>query len=367
VIRGNADKKGYVYILVNPAFPGFLKIGKTTKNPESRARELSSGSGVPTPYAVAWDAFVEDCDQVERLIHQQLAHARSRNDREFFAMPLKNAISVLARIVSSFSCEPAGSPDDVPAAAVDAASSLVESKATAMSDSPIGLRTIPSLEAAGYSAAEINDLQSALASFERFVLPHKKKREADAEEILRRHRGEYTDTILDEVFDKVDKGPIGPVKGPWFGEALSIHNRNNVYALYRRSTAGLNVLIDRLRETGNLGSLGEWRRAGNRGMRTGVATLFMYLHSPDRYNVWLPKNHNGLSRLCNLGTRFPKKEISPEEYRVLYNVFNQNAIAVREENGLAPQTVDWFLFAVDEIKTNPRNPGLRALIEGRSE
>ena len=129
----------------------------------------------------------------------------------------------------------------------------------------------------------------------------------------------------------------------------------------------LSSLIDKLRETGDLGCLGEWRRAGNSGMKTGVATLFMYLHSPDRYNVWLPKTHSGLSRLRNLSAKFPEggKELSPEEYRVLYKAFNENAIGVREENGFAPQTVDWFLFAVDEVKTNPGNPGLRALIEGR--
>lgn len=98
-------KKGYVYILVNPAFPGFLKVGKTTKVPETRARELSSGSGVPAPYAVAWDELVTDCDHVEKMIHQQLAHTRSRKDREFFAVPLKTAISIVLNIVAPFSCE----------------------------------------------------------------------------------------------------------------------------------------------------------------------------------------------------------------------------------------------------------------------
>ena len=81
MIEENSEKKGFVYILINPAFTGFVKVGKTIKEPEVRARELSSGSGVPAPYAVAWDALVTDCGQVEKLIHQQLAHVRSRNDR----------------------------------------------------------------------------------------------------------------------------------------------------------------------------------------------------------------------------------------------------------------------------------------------
>lgn len=168
------------------------------------------------------------------------------------------------------------------------------------------------------------------------------------------------------MFDLVDKGPIGPVIGPWFGQTLLRPNRNR---LYRCPMAELNMLIDKLRETGDLGCLGEWSRASkhNRGMRTGAATLLMYLHSPECYNVWLPKTHSGLSRLCSLGAKFPKREMSPEEYRIFYKAFNENAIAVREENGFAPQTMDWLLFAVDEIRTNTGNRNLRALIEGRTK
>jgi hypothetical protein len=221
------------------------------------------------------------------------------------------------------------------------------------------------LKAVGYLPDKIDDLQRAIHSFEQVILPRKKEREAEAEEVLRRFRGKYTVEILDKVFDLIDKGPIGPVNGDWFGCTLSRHNRN---LLYRCPISELNILIDKLRETGDLGCLGEWRRAGkhNLGMRTGAATLLMYLHSPERYNVWLPKTHSGLLRLCSLGAKFPKKEMSPEECRIFYKAFNENAIAVREENGLAPQTMDWFLFAVDTIKANP-NRGLRALIEGRTK
>ena len=103
--KREAGKRGYVYILINPAFADFVKIGKTTKDPEVRAREVSAGSGVPAPYAVAWDALVGDCDHVERMIHQQLAPARSRKDREFFALPLKRAIAVASGIAAPFACE----------------------------------------------------------------------------------------------------------------------------------------------------------------------------------------------------------------------------------------------------------------------
>jgi hypothetical protein len=93
---------GYVYILVNPAFPRYVKIGKTTKDPEVRARELSSSTGIPAPYGVAWDALVSNCHEVERLVHQRLAHARARDDREFFAIPLRVAVAVLTEVVTPF-------------------------------------------------------------------------------------------------------------------------------------------------------------------------------------------------------------------------------------------------------------------------
>jgi hypothetical protein len=98
----NSPKAGYVYILVNPAFPRYVKIGKTTKDPDLRARDLSSGTGVPAPYGVAWDVLVSNCHEVERLIHQRLAYARARNDREFFAIPLREAVSVITEIAKPF-------------------------------------------------------------------------------------------------------------------------------------------------------------------------------------------------------------------------------------------------------------------------
>lgn len=124
--RRVAGNKGYVYILINPAFAGFVKIGKTTKNPEVRAREVSSGTGVPAPYAVAWDVLVDDCDQVERVIHQQLAPARARKDREFFALPLKRAIAVASSIAAPFECN---DEESLPLRAEDSAADMILSDA----------------------------------------------------------------------------------------------------------------------------------------------------------------------------------------------------------------------------------------------
>jgi hypothetical protein len=76
---------------------GLVKIGKTTRDPESRAKELSQATGVATPFYVAFNIFVSDCHSAEEFVHAVLEHKGFRNtaNREFFQMPLRQAIEVL--------------------------------------------------------------------------------------------------------------------------------------------------------------------------------------------------------------------------------------------------------------------------------
>ena len=88
---------GYIYVMVNPSMEGLVKIGKTTRDPESRAKELSQATGVATPFYVAFNIFVSDCHSAEEFVHAVLEHKGFRNtaNREFFQMPLRQAIEVL--------------------------------------------------------------------------------------------------------------------------------------------------------------------------------------------------------------------------------------------------------------------------------
>ena len=79
-----APRKGWVYVLTNPAFPGLVKIGCTSRTPEDRARELSSGTGVPARYVVAWACPVTDWQGVEARTHGKLHACRPNGHREFF-------------------------------------------------------------------------------------------------------------------------------------------------------------------------------------------------------------------------------------------------------------------------------------------
>lgn len=85
---------GYVYILTNESMEGLIKIGKTKRDSQSRARELQD-TGVPTPFHVAFEIFCDDCDSVEKDIHEKLDQYRVRSNREFFKYSLDNAIAML--------------------------------------------------------------------------------------------------------------------------------------------------------------------------------------------------------------------------------------------------------------------------------
>jgi len=90
--------KGYVYILKNDHLD-YVKIGKTTRNPEVRANELSNTS-VPGEFNVIFSVFVEDCDDIEKRVHEDLADHRVDKRREFFKISPKIAKAVLLQYVT---------------------------------------------------------------------------------------------------------------------------------------------------------------------------------------------------------------------------------------------------------------------------
>lgn len=89
---------GFIYVLINPSMPGIVKIGKSKNNPENRASELSSATGVPTPFVVAYYSQFQDCSFVESQIHEQLDNRRISSNREFFQVPLKEVIDLIQNV-----------------------------------------------------------------------------------------------------------------------------------------------------------------------------------------------------------------------------------------------------------------------------
>lgn len=99
-----AVMNGFVYLLINPSFPDVLKIGKTSRDVEKRVQELSSATGVPTPFILVYSIYVNDCDLVEKSIHAELEQMNLRNtkNREFFNLDIPQAIHLLQRYQQNF-------------------------------------------------------------------------------------------------------------------------------------------------------------------------------------------------------------------------------------------------------------------------
>lgn len=91
---------GYLYILTNSSIPGQVKIGKTIRHPEDRKKELSSETGVPTPFKLKYYIPFKDCHKAERKIHLFLEKEGKRvsKNKEFFRIELQDAIKLMDKI-----------------------------------------------------------------------------------------------------------------------------------------------------------------------------------------------------------------------------------------------------------------------------
>ncbi|VEU61370.1 Uncharacterised protein (plasmid) [Mycoplasmopsis fermentans] len=65
-------EKGYVYVLTNPSFrDDWVKIGKSSRMPEVRGRELYN-TAVPLPYEIYATLQTEKYNEVEKMIHKSI-------------------------------------------------------------------------------------------------------------------------------------------------------------------------------------------------------------------------------------------------------------------------------------------------------
>ena len=103
---------GFLYVLINPSMPGLAKVGKTTRDPADRVSELSSATGVPSPFILAFQQPVVECDTAELWVHNELERNgyRIADNREFFSAPLHEIIPVIVQAASLVvvGCQPDG-------------------------------------------------------------------------------------------------------------------------------------------------------------------------------------------------------------------------------------------------------------------
>lgn len=89
-------KEGRIYILRSPYHKDtIVKIGRTSRLTEQRAREISNGTGVPSDFEVLYEEDVFDSVLAEKLVHKKLDAYRLNPKREFFSLPLKKAVKIV--------------------------------------------------------------------------------------------------------------------------------------------------------------------------------------------------------------------------------------------------------------------------------
>lgn len=86
---------GWIYILSTREQPEVLKIGRTDRSVADRVREINSATGVLVPWAARRIYRVRNAPEAEAEIHRRLAAYRIRIDREFFAIPIGDAVKII--------------------------------------------------------------------------------------------------------------------------------------------------------------------------------------------------------------------------------------------------------------------------------
>ena len=99
--------KGYIYILTNPSFPDYVKIGYA-KNVQQRVDELNASTAVPFAFRI-YATYEVDSELSDKKLHSILdklnPELRSKENingktrvREFYAMSPEDAYSILEAI-----------------------------------------------------------------------------------------------------------------------------------------------------------------------------------------------------------------------------------------------------------------------------
>jgi hypothetical protein len=87
--------KEIIYILINEAMPGYVKIGKTSTSLEQRVKELSSSTSVPLPFTCFYACIVNNASFVEHQLHDAFDNNRVNPKREFFQISPERIVSAL--------------------------------------------------------------------------------------------------------------------------------------------------------------------------------------------------------------------------------------------------------------------------------
>lgn len=91
---------GSIYIMTNSEIEHLVKIGFTTRDVKQRAKELSTGAGLPGRWVPAKSWFITDPSAYEKLVHRKLSKYR-KGGPELYKMNLEDAINNVSVILRS--------------------------------------------------------------------------------------------------------------------------------------------------------------------------------------------------------------------------------------------------------------------------
>ena len=122
-----AGGAGIVYVLQNPAMPGYVKIGMTD-NLDQRMQQLFNSS-VPAPFICHYAARVQNPARVERALHEIFGDKRAHPRREFFEIDDPNRVAAAIKLAQIENVTPTnGGADKEDTDAVARATARAEKK-----------------------------------------------------------------------------------------------------------------------------------------------------------------------------------------------------------------------------------------------
>lgn len=100
---GSLTPTEFVYVLVNSSCPGMVKIGMTVRDVETRAKEISGATGVPTPWVPIYSFKCFNSYKLEQELHVHLDAVRVNENREMFYMKSIDAIRIVEQLGEKYS------------------------------------------------------------------------------------------------------------------------------------------------------------------------------------------------------------------------------------------------------------------------
>lgn len=91
-------KEGNVYLISNPAWDGWLKVGRAMSVPD-RLNAFQIGSPY-RDYKVEYAIAVEDAPQIEKLLHKELRN-KYRSKNEWFKLDVSDALNILNEVIDN--------------------------------------------------------------------------------------------------------------------------------------------------------------------------------------------------------------------------------------------------------------------------